>query len=157
MKARFGRVRRDDDRGAVAVEFGLIVIFGIFPLLLGLLEFVNALQAKVTLNQAARAGARLASICRAACSPSVVSSTISAAAGINPADIQSVTVQYCVNGGSCSGSAGSPAYCPASATQATGSAVVQISYTDRLTFVFLPAGSAPALTLTGKASTPCGG
>lgn len=153
MWARFRR-RRRDDRGAVTVEFALIVVFGILPLLLGLLEFVNALQAKVTLNQAARAGARLASICRATCSPDVVTSTINAAAGLSASDITQVQVQYCPAGGGCQSS---PSYCPADATQATGSAQVQISYRDRLTFVFLPAGSAPAIIMTGKASTPCGG
>jgi Flp pilus assembly protein TadG len=147
------RRRRNDDRGAVAVEFGLVVLFGVFPLLLGLIQIVFMYQAKVTLNQAARTGARLASICRATCSPSVVSSTISAAPGLDTSGM-TVTVQYCPAAGSCQGDG---TYCPTGATQATGSAVVQISYVDRLTFVLLPAAAAPAVTLSGKASSPCGG
>jgi Flp pilus assembly protein TadG len=53
------RTRRD--RGAVAVEFALL-----FPILLllifGMIDFGRALNAQITLTQAARTGARLAAV-----------------------------------------------------------------------------------------------
>lgn len=84
----FGRrpVRKQDrgranesDRGAAAVEFALI-----FPLLLllllGIIDFGRALNAQITLTQAAREGARLEALDQ----PDVVSRTQSAATGLNP-------------------------------------------------------------------------
>jgi Flp pilus assembly protein TadG len=56
MQARRGRVR--DDRGAAAVEFALLL-----PLLLllvfGIIDFGRAINAQITITQAAREGARV--------------------------------------------------------------------------------------------------
>lgn len=151
MKARQVQSRSRNDRGAVAVEFALVTVFALIPLLLGMIQFAFVFQAKITVNQAARAGARLAAICGSACSPTVSASTISAAPGLDPARL-SVSVNYCPGGTSCSSG-----YCPANATQSTGSAQVVVNYIDDLSFVILPAGKGPNLTIVGKASMPCGG
>jgi Flp pilus assembly protein TadG len=69
------RSRRD--RGAVAVEFALL-----FPILLllifGMIDFGRALNAQITITQAARTGARLAAIG----SSTVIADTKAAATGI---------------------------------------------------------------------------
>lgn len=78
------------DRGAAAVEFALLL-----PLLLllvfGIIDFGRALNAQITLTQAAREGARLAALGE----PNVVSSTQAAATGLSPV---SVTVTSCPAG-----------------------------------------------------------
>ena len=67
------------DRGAAAVEFALLL-----PLLLllvfGIIDFGRALNAQITLTQAAREGARLDALGQ----PNVVSRTQAAATGLNP-------------------------------------------------------------------------
>ena len=80
------------DRGAAAVEFALLL-----PLLLllvfGIIDFGRALNAQITLTQAAREGARLAALGE----PNVVSGTQAAATGLSPV---AVTVTSCpVNAG----------------------------------------------------------
>jgi Flp pilus assembly protein TadG len=66
------------DRGAVAVEFALLL-----PLLLllvfGVIDFGRALNAQVTITQAAREGARLAALGQ----PNVVGRTQAAATGLS--------------------------------------------------------------------------
>ena len=78
------------DRGAAAVEFALV-----FPLLLlivfGIIDFGRALNAQITLTQAAREGARLAAVGQ----PNVASRTQAAAVGLSPV---SVTVTGCPTG-----------------------------------------------------------
>jgi Flp pilus assembly protein TadG len=80
------------DRGAAAVEFALLL-----PLLLlivfGIVDFGRALNAQITLTQAAREGARLAALGQ----PNVVGRTQSAATGLSPV---AVTVTACAPGGS---------------------------------------------------------
>ena len=102
-RARRGRYIRVGDRGAAAVEFALLL-----PLLLllvfGIIDFGRAINAQITLTQAARTGARLAALGQ----PNVVSATQAAATGLSP-----VTVGV------------TP--CPAGATQ-TSQAVVTASY-----------------------------
>ena len=75
------------DRGSVAVEFALLL-----PMLLlivfGIIDFGRALNAQITLTQAAREGARLAAVNQ----PNVVSRTQAAAVGLSPV---SVTVTSC--------------------------------------------------------------
>lgn len=67
------------DRGAAAVEFALLL-----PVLLlivfGIIDFGRALNAQITLTQAAREGARLAALGE----PNVVSRTQAAATGLSP-------------------------------------------------------------------------
>jgi Flp pilus assembly protein TadG len=80
-----GRIARD--RGAAAVEFALVL-----PLLLlivfGIIDFGRALNAQITLTQAAREGARLAALGQ----PGVVNRTQAAATGLSPVQ---VTVTSC--------------------------------------------------------------
>jgi hypothetical protein len=81
------------DRGAAAVEFALLL-----PLLLllvfGIIDFGRALNAQITLTQAAREGARLDALGAS----NVVSRTQAAATGLSPV---SVTVTACpANAGS---------------------------------------------------------
>ena len=70
------------DRGAAAVEFALL-----FPVLLlivfGIIDFGRALNAQITLTQAAREGARLAAVGQ----PNVVARTQAAATGLNPVSV----------------------------------------------------------------------
>jgi Flp pilus assembly protein TadG len=79
--------RNARDRGSVAVEFALVL-----PLLLlivfGIIDFGRALNAQITLTEAAREGARLAALGQ----PNVVSRTQAAATGLSPV---SVTVTSC--------------------------------------------------------------
>jgi len=78
------------DRGSVAVEFALLL-----PLLLliafGIIDFGRALNAQITLTQAAREGARLAALNQL----NVVSRTQAAAVGLSPV---SVSVTSCPPG-----------------------------------------------------------
>ena len=70
------------DRGAAAVEFALLL-----PLLLllvfGIIDFGRALNAQITLTQAAREGARLDALGQ----PNVVSRTQAAATGLSPVSV----------------------------------------------------------------------
>lgn len=89
MKRRRGG-KQPSDRGSAAVEFALL-----FPILLlivfGIIDFGRALNAQITLTQAAREGARLAAVDQ----PNVVSRTQAAAVGLNPV---SVSVTGCPTG-----------------------------------------------------------
>ncbi|MFN2518927.1 MAG: TadE/TadG family type IV pilus assembly protein [Jatrophihabitantaceae bacterium] len=144
--------QRQTDRGAAAVELALIAI----PLLLlvvAIIQFGFAYHAQVTVTQAARAGARLAAICGSTCPTNVTQSTKDAAPGLTPSNI-TVTIQYCTTGSTPSCSSG---YCPAGKTQADGNAVVTVTYPYAFTFGVLTASVSPSVTITGKASLPCGG
>jgi Flp pilus assembly protein TadG len=71
------------DRGAAAIEFALL-----FPLLMlivfGIIDFGRALNAQITLTQAAREGARLDALGE----PNVQSQTQAAATGLSPVTVQ---------------------------------------------------------------------
>ncbi len=136
---RPARAYRPGDSGAAAVEFALLL-----PVLLlvtfGIIDFGRALNAQVTLTQAAREGARLAALGQ----PNVVSRTQAAATGLSP-------VIVAVNP------------CPAGANQ-TSNATVHVSYP----FSFItPIGAIAGmfgqstlgsnLTLTATGVMPCGG
>ena len=137
-RARSGTSNWGTDRGAAAVEFALLL-----PLLLllvfGIIDFGRAINAQITLTQAAREGARLAALGQ----PNVVSGTQAAAPGLNlPQSAIAVTA------------------CPPGATQTTD-AVVQVSYP----FHFVtPVGAIAGLfgggfgapiTLTATGEMPC--
>lgn len=125
------------DRGAAAVEFALLLPL-LLLLLFGIIDFGRALNAQITLTQAAREGARLDALGE----PNVVSGTQLAATGLNPV---SVTVTAC----------------PANAGAGVN-ATVKATYT--FTFV-TPLGSiarmfgastiGPTITLTATGVMPC--
>jgi Flp pilus assembly protein TadG len=77
---------RDRERGATAVEFALLL-----PVLLlivfGIIDFGRALNAQITLTQAAREGARLAALNQ----PNVISRTQAAAVGLSPVGVNVTT------------------------------------------------------------------
>jgi len=83
-------MRQARDRGAAAIEFALL-----FPLLMlivfGTIDFGRALNAQITLTQAAREGARLDALGE----PNVVAQSQAAATGLSPVD---VTVTACPPG-----------------------------------------------------------
>jgi Flp pilus assembly protein TadG len=125
------------DRGAAAVEFALLL-----PLLLllvfGIIDFGRALNAQITLTQAAREGARLEALGKS----NVVSGTQAAATGLSPV---AVTVTSA---------------CPVGAGAGVN-ATVKVSYTfsfvtplSALSGLF---GSAlpTKLTLTAQGVMPC--
>jgi Flp pilus assembly protein TadG len=78
--------RASRDRGAAAVEFALLLPLLLF-LVFGIIDFGRALNAQITLTQAAREGARLAALG----SPNVVSGTQAAATGLSPVNVTVVT------------------------------------------------------------------
>jgi Flp pilus assembly protein TadG len=133
---RFGR-----DRGAAAVEFALLLPV-VLLLVFGLIDFGRALNAQITLTQAAREGARLASFGQP--SSTVISRTQSAATGLNVPS-SGITVTTCpINAGP------------------TADGQVSISYS----FSFVtPVGAIAALfggsslkgpiTLTARGDVPC--
>jgi Flp pilus assembly protein TadG len=148
------RTRRD--RGAVAVEFALL-----FPVLLllifGLIDFGRALNAQITLTQAARTGAREAALGVAPLA-TVQSDTINAAIGLS--GVNAPGVYQCpvgtVSGGSCASE-----ICQSGAG-ASSQAVVQVSYS--FTFVtplkaiaglFGSSSFGGPITLTATGVMPC--
>ena len=126
------------DRGAAAIEFALL-----FPLLMlivfGIIDFGRALNAQITLTQAAREGARLDALGE----PNVVSQTQAAATGLSPVSV-SVTA------------------CPPGAAP-TVNAVVDVTYTfDFVTPIGVIAGLVGGsgglgspVTLTATGVMPC--
>jgi Flp pilus assembly protein TadG len=77
------------DRGAAAVEFALLLPM-LLLLVFGIIDFGRALNASITLTQAAREGARLDALGQP--NATVVSRTQAAATGLSPV---SVTVTAC--------------------------------------------------------------
>jgi len=130
---------RDRERGAAAVEFALLLPV-LLLLVFGIIDFGRALNAQITLTQAAREGARLAALGTPV--PTVISSTQTAATGLGTAVTVTVTA------------------CPAGATQTT-SAVVNASYTFRfVTPIRAIAGLfggtfSPTIPLTATGDMPC--
>jgi Flp pilus assembly protein TadG len=124
------------DRGAAAVEFALLL-----PMLLlivfGLIDFGRALNAQITLTQAAREGARLAALGQS----NVNTSTQSAATGLSPVTVNVTT-------------------CPAGAAAGVNS-VVQVSY--KYTFItpisaisgLFGSSFGTSMTLTAQGVMPC--
>jgi Flp pilus assembly protein TadG len=147
------RTRRD--RGAVAVEFALL-----FPVLLllvfGMIDFGRALNAQITITQAARTGARLAAVGTA--SATVIQDTKQAATGITlnipPTDLQCPVGT--TSGGSCASET-----CQSGAGPAN-QAVVTVTY--NFTFVtpiraiaglFGSSGIGSGISLTATGVIPC--
>jgi Flp pilus assembly protein TadG len=148
------RRRGAGDRGAAAVEFALLL-----PLLLliifGLIDFGRALNAQITLTQAAREGARLDAL-GSYTSSQICTRVETAATGLN-LTCSNVTVEYSLSGSTSAG------VCPAGAAVGGGDGVVQVSYP----FTFITpigaiarlvgggSGSFSGLTLTAQGDMPC--
>ena len=137
-RARSGTSSWGADRGAAAVEFALLL-----PLLLllvfGIIDFGRAINAQITLTQAAREGARLAALSQS----NVVSRTQAAATGLSGV---TVTVTACPSGGG-----------------AASDATVQVSYPftfltplGAIAGLFGGSGLGSSLTLTATAVMACG-
>jgi Flp pilus assembly protein TadG len=131
------RDRGPRDRGAAAVEFALLLPV-LLLLIFGIIDFGRALNAQITLTQAAREGARLEALGEL----NVVTRTQTAATGLSPVTVTIVDT------------------CPAGAGAGVD-AVVQTSYN----FSFItPVGAvaslfggtiSSSLTLTAQSEMPC--
>ena len=135
MRRRPAR-RAPRDRGAAAVEFALLLPL-LMLLVFGIVDFGRALNAQITLTQAAREGARMAALGEA----NVVSGTQAAATGLSPVSVSVVTS------------------CPPGA--AGGNADVKVSYS--FSFVtpvaaiskIFGSGFGSTMTLTAEGVMPC--
>jgi len=126
------------DRGAAAVEFALLLPV-LLLLVFGIIDLGRALNAQITLTQAAREGARLAALSEA----NVVSRTQTAATGLSGV---TVTVTACPSG-----------------SGAASDATVQVSYPftfltplGAIAKLFGDSGPGSSLTLTATAVMACG-
>jgi Flp pilus assembly protein TadG len=131
MMATIRHARSCDDRGAVAVEFALVLI----PLLLvvyGIIDFGRAYNAQETLTQAARVGARLAALGKdQATVQTAVANAASSSITVSPSDV-SVS-------GNCSGT--------------DQSETVTVPYKFAYLTPLFP--SSHTITITGTATAPC--
>lgn len=128
---------RDSERGATAVEFALLL-----PLLLllvfGIIDFGRAINAQITLTQAARTGARLEALGQ----PNVASATRAAATGLSPVGVAETP-------------------CPPNATQ-TNTAIVTATYPfhfvtplGAIAGLFGGTGLGAPITLSATGEMPC--
>lgn len=132
------------DRGATAVEFALLL-----PLLLlivfGTIDFGRALNAQITLTQAAREGARLAALGQP---PSVVADrTVTAATGLSLNAASNVTV-----GHDCQSGDGAKGY------DGTVSVTYSFSFVTpvgAIAGIFGGSGFGSPITLTARGVMPC--
>lgn len=126
------------DRGAAAVEFAIML-----PLLLlivfGIIDFGRALNAQVTITQAAREGARLAALNQ----PNVTGRTQAAATGLSGVGVTIVSS------------------CPAGSGP-TANADVKVTYAfsfitpiGAIAAIFGKSGPGSGLTLTAQGVMPC--
>jgi Flp pilus assembly protein TadG len=129
---------KGNDRGAAVIEFALLLPL-LLLLLFGIIDFGRALNAQITITQAAREGARLAALNQ----PNVASRTQAAAVGLSGVSVTVVTS------------------CPPGAGPGVN-AQVQVSYP--FTFVtpigafasfFGGSGAGSPVTLTAKGVMPC--
>lgn len=148
------------DRGAVAVEFALLL-----PLLLliifGVIDFGRALNAQITLTQAAREGARLAAL--GDTNAEVTTRAQDAAVGVKP-----VTVSVTDQPNSSADCPSDPVVgnadcaCPAGAAVGNEDAKVQVSYSfsfvtpvGAVMAIFGGGGFASPFTLSATGVMPC--
>lgn len=128
-------IRHHSDRGAVAVEFALVLPL-LIVLVFGVIDFGRLFNAQITVTQAAREGARLAALGNSV--STVTTRSTAAAPNLRPL---SVTVTPC----------------PAGATQTTD-AVVVVRYTFTFSNPIAGLVGLPATkTLTGTGHMPCQG
>ena len=88
MKRRRQAASDSRDRGSVAVEFALLLPV-LLLLIFGIIDFGRAINAQITLTQAAREGARLASLGYS--TSAVTTRAQSAATGLSPVPTVTVT------------------------------------------------------------------
>ena len=126
------------DRGAAAVEFALLLPM-LLLLIFGIIDFGRALNAQITLTQAAREGARLESLDQ----PNVVSRTQAAATGLSNVSVTVVTA------------------CPANGGAGTD-AVVKVSYVfsfitpvGNIAEMFGGSSFGAPITLSDQGTIPC--
>lgn len=129
--------RRARDRGSAAVEFALLLP-ALLLIVFGIIDFGRALNAQITLTQAAREGARLAALGQ----PNVVSRTQAAATGLSPVSVSVVP-------------------CPVGAGP-SADAVVTVSYSfsfvtpvGAIAGLIGGAGFGAPITLTAQGVMPC--
>lgn len=136
MRRRQAR-RAPRDRGAAAVEFALLLPL-LMLLVFGIVDFGRALNAQITLTQAAREGARMAALGEA----NVVSGTQAAATGLSPVNV-TVTA------------------CPANANQTTAASVTAsysfsfITPVGAIAGFFGGKGFGGPITLSATGEMPC--
>lgn len=133
--ARRATGTRTRDRGAVAVEFALLLPV-LLMLVFGLIDFGRLLNAQITLTQAAREGARLAALGYP--SATVVSRTVGAATGLN---LSSSNVTATI--------------CPSGAGPGTDGTVQVTYHFSFVTPIGAIVGFGSSNTLTTKAVMPC--
>jgi Flp pilus assembly protein TadG len=86
------RPRKSGERGATILEFAITLVFT-FVLIFGMIDFARALYSYHYLSNAAREGARFASVRGAACDPAAV-----APCSAGPGDIQNFVQQIAPQG-----------------------------------------------------------
>ena len=126
------------DRGAAAVEFAIMLPL-LLLLLFGIIDFGRALNAQVTITQAAREGARLDALNQ----PNVVGRTQAAATGLSGVGVNIVSV------------------CPPGSGP-TANADVRVTYNfnfitpiGAIAALFGKSGPSSPLTLTAEGVMPC--
>jgi Flp pilus assembly pilin Flp len=138
MTKRARRGRTASDRGAAAVEFALLLPLLVL-ILFGIIDFGRALNAQITITQAAREGARALSFGQA----DYQTRALQAAIGLSGVTVtEEPDTVHGVMG------------CPAGSAQNGDDAVVQVTYK----FTFLtPIGSifGPTKVLTATGVMPC--
>jgi Flp pilus assembly protein TadG len=87
--------KHDNDHGAAAVEFALIVPI-LLLLLFGIFEFGRAYNTQISLSGAAREGARVMAISNSV--PNATSATLAAAPSVTPAPSVVITPTSCTPG-----------------------------------------------------------
>ena len=133
MKRRRHAASDSRDRGSVAVEFALLLPV-LLLILFGIIDFGRAISYQITLTQAAREGARVASL--GGSTSAVTTRTESAAAPTLTLTSANITV--------------TPATSPACGPGAGGDAVVKVTYTYQF---ITPVGAFMAMFGTGLGST----
>ncbi|BCJ71815.1 hypothetical protein CS0771_13590 [Catellatospora sp. IY07-71] len=127
------------DRGAAAVEMAFVLPL-LLLLVLGIIDFGRMLNAQISVTEAAREGARAA--------------TISSVAGAAQTRVNKVNTDYTVD-------TGASTFCPASPTAGSDATVV-VTYTFEwitpvggIASMFGGASFGDDITITGKGVMPC--
>lgn len=127
--------RRDEEHGAAAVEFALVLI-PLIILLLGIIEFGYIFNQQLTVTNAAREGARVLAITRDA--DDAITAATNAASTLNGTPVIT-TPQVCPETGG-------------------GDAEVNVALAiDTITGLEAWVPGVDDITLSGKGVTPCGG